>query len=86
MLNRAANALYWMCRYLERAESTARLIEVNLHLSLDLPGEEDTWKAVVETTGDREHFHRTTTKSPKGRPCWAFWPLIRAIPTRCWNA
>ncbi len=58
MLNRAANALYWMSRYLERAESTARLIEVNLHLSLDLPGEEDTWKAVVETTGDREHFHR----------------------------
>ncbi len=57
MLNRAANALYWMSRYLERAESTARLIEVNLHLSLDLPGEEDTWKAVVETTGDREHFH-----------------------------
>jgi len=57
MLNRAANALYWMCRYLERAESTARLIEVNLHLSLDLPGEEETWKAVVETTGDREHFH-----------------------------
>ncbi len=38
MLNRAANALYWMSRYLERAESTARLIQVNLLLSLDLPG------------------------------------------------
>jgi len=56
MLNRAANALYWMSRYLERAESTARLIEVNLHLSLDLPALEESWEAVVETTGDKEHF------------------------------
>lgn len=58
MLNRTANALYWMSRYLERAESTARLMEVNLQLSLDLPTEaEGTWEAVVETTGDLDLFH-----------------------------
>jgi uncharacterized alpha-E superfamily protein len=57
MLSRTANALYWMSRYLERAECTARLIEVNLHLSLDLPADEaEAWDAVVATTGDQEAF------------------------------
>jgi len=36
MLSRVADSLYWMNRYLERAEHTARLVEVNLGLSLDL--------------------------------------------------
>ena len=28
MLSRTANNLYWMARYVERAESTARILEV----------------------------------------------------------
>ena len=35
MLSRVADSLYWMSRYLERAEHTARLVSVNLHLTLD---------------------------------------------------
>jgi uncharacterized alpha-E superfamily protein len=35
MLSRVADSLYWMSRYLERAEHTARLIDLNLELSLD---------------------------------------------------
>jgi uncharacterized alpha-E superfamily protein len=35
MLSRVADSLYWMTRYLERAEHTARLIDVNLTLMLD---------------------------------------------------
>jgi uncharacterized alpha-E superfamily protein len=35
MLSRVADNLYWMSRYLERAEHTARLIDVNLNLMLD---------------------------------------------------
>lgn len=35
MLSRVANSLYWMSRYLERAEHTARVIDVNLILMLD---------------------------------------------------
>ena len=30
MLSRMADALYWMSRYLERADNTARLLEINL--------------------------------------------------------
>jgi len=35
MLSRVADSLYWMSRYLERAEHTARLIDVDLQLHLD---------------------------------------------------
>ena len=35
MLSRVADSLYWMSRYLERAEHTARVVEVNLNLTLD---------------------------------------------------
>jgi uncharacterized alpha-E superfamily protein len=37
MLSRVAQNIYWMSRYLERAEDTARLINVNANLLLDLP-------------------------------------------------
>jgi uncharacterized alpha-E superfamily protein len=35
MLSRVAESLYWMSRYLERAEHTARLIDVDVQLRLD---------------------------------------------------
>ena len=35
MLSRVADNLYWMSRYLERAEHTVRLLSVNLNLMLD---------------------------------------------------
>jgi uncharacterized alpha-E superfamily protein len=37
MLSRVADSLYWMSRYLERAEHTARLVDANLVLMLDQP-------------------------------------------------
>ncbi|MGI4758521.1 MAG: alpha-E domain-containing protein, partial [Janthinobacterium lividum] len=37
MLSRVADSLYWMSRYLERAEHTTRLLDVNLNLMLDEP-------------------------------------------------
>jgi uncharacterized alpha-E superfamily protein len=57
MLSRTAACLYWMNRYLERAESIARLVESTVHLSLDLPAEaEDAWEALVASSGDLEPF------------------------------
>ena len=35
MLSRVAASLYWMSRYLERAENIARLLDVNLQISVD---------------------------------------------------
>jgi uncharacterized alpha-E superfamily protein len=57
LLSRVADSLYWMARYIERAENVARFIGVNLHLSLDQPSyEESQWGATVDTTGDGRAF------------------------------
>jgi uncharacterized alpha-E superfamily protein len=36
MLSRVADSIYWLNRYIERAENVARFIDVNLQLILDL--------------------------------------------------
>lgn len=53
MLSRVADSLYWMSRYLERAEHTARLLDVNLNLMLDesLSSAEHRWLRVLHTLG-----------------------------------
>jgi uncharacterized alpha-E superfamily protein len=57
MLSRVADAIYWVNRYVERAESVARFVDVNLHLSLDLPhGTSADWAPIVATTGDDAVF------------------------------
>ena len=57
MLSRVANSIYWMCRYIERAENVARFISVNLNLLLDLPSERGKhWEPLVLITGDQELF------------------------------
>ena len=35
MLSRVAENLYWISRYIERAENVARLLDVGFHLELD---------------------------------------------------
>lgn len=57
MLSRVANSIYWMCRYIERAENVARFINVNLNLLLDMPSEKGKhWEPLVMTTGDQAQF------------------------------
>lgn len=57
MLSRVANSIYWMNRYIERAENYSRLINVNLNISLDLPpGLSEQWLPLVLTTGDEHAF------------------------------
>lgn len=48
MLSRVAERLYWMARYLERAEDTARLTQAYTHLIMDIPkGSEPGWDILV---------------------------------------
>jgi uncharacterized alpha-E superfamily protein len=58
MLSRVADSIFWMSRYIERAENVARFVDVNLHLMLDLPGGmKEQWEPLVRITGDWEMFH-----------------------------
>lgn len=57
MLSRVAENVYWMARYLERAEDTARLLSVNSHLLLDLPRATKLgWSEIIAITGNDELF------------------------------
>ena len=66
MLSRVAELVYWMSRYVERAENVARVVDVNLHLMLDAPpGSDQQWPPLIQTTGDHEAFarrHREATR------------------------
>jgi len=68
MLSRVANSLYWMSRYLERAENTARIVDVNLQLLLDFRNLDDQtltghWVPIVESTGDEKAFFKRYEKA-----------------------
>ncbi|SLM32409.1 conserved hypothetical protein [Desulfamplus magnetovallimortis] len=59
MLSRVANSVYWMTRYIERAENIARFISVNLNLTLDFPSEVSRqWQPIIMATGDYELFEK----------------------------
>jgi uncharacterized alpha-E superfamily protein len=58
MLSRVANSIYWMNRYVERAENYARMIDVDLTLAMDLPPGivAEQWRPLIVTTGDEKVF------------------------------
>ncbi|WP_375175478.1 alpha-E domain-containing protein [Pseudooceanicola sp.] len=52
MLGKTANGLFWMYRYLERAENTSRLIETGQRMALTrLGSSEAEWKSILQTAG-----------------------------------
>lgn len=57
MLSRVAERIYWMCRYLERVENTARLIGTYGELLLDLPEEAGLdWSLPLTILGREEDY------------------------------
>jgi uncharacterized alpha-E superfamily protein len=61
MLSRVANTLYWMVRYVERADNLARLIDVNQQLLLDFESLDSErlrafWEPIILSNGDEELF------------------------------
>ncbi|AJE46198.1 alpha-E domain-containing protein [Celeribacter indicus] len=66
MLGKTANGLYWMYRYLERAENTSRLIETGQRIGLTRLGQDDgEWNSVMQSAGTLPGFrevHDEVTK------------------------
>ncbi len=63
MLSRIAESLYWIGRYVERAEDTARITDVNFHHTLGMGASPDDelrrqrqWEAVIAIVGDAQRF------------------------------
>ncbi|MCC5788432.1 MAG: alpha-E domain-containing protein [Opitutales bacterium] len=71
LLSRVADCLYWMSRYIERAENVARIVDVNLQLLLDSEDLNDSgmashWMPIVKSTGDEALFARLYDKPDSG--------------------
>ena len=85
MLSRVAESAFWMSRYVERAENLARIIDVNLHLLLDLPmrrAEEisQDWLPLLATLGDDEVFAKANRRKPSSTAVIEFLLFDRKHP------
>ena len=67
MLSRVADSLYWINRYIERAENISRFLEVSEAMALDCPpGSAEPWLPLVDAIGDRDSFEQMYSQgSPK---------------------
>ena len=66
MLSRVADSLYWINRYVERAENISRFVEVSEAMALDCPpGSAEPWLPLIDASGDRELFDKLC---PAGTP------------------
>lgn len=58
MLSRSAERLYWLARYMERTENTARLLSVYMNLMFDLPMDvEISWRNLLTIFGAEQAFY-----------------------------
>jgi uncharacterized alpha-E superfamily protein len=73
MLSRIADSLFWIARYMERAEDMARILEVNYHMLLD-PSTQTVrlrWGPLVAISGEQERFS-THYEQPDARNVFEF--------------
>lgn len=64
MLSRSAERLYWLARYMERAENTAKLVSVHMNLFMDLPkGVEMSWQQLIRINGSEQEFREKYKQS-----------------------
>ncbi|MBO1924666.1 alpha-E domain-containing protein [Thiomicrorhabdus sp. 6S3-12] len=57
MLSKVAERVYWLARYIERVENTARLAKVHSQLMLDLPKSVKlSWYGLVQITSNEDYF------------------------------
>ncbi|MDX2081332.1 MAG: alpha-E domain-containing protein [Terrimicrobiaceae bacterium] len=66
MLSRVADACFWLSRYMERAETNARILDVNIQLMLDFEEQnggtiQQHWQPILATLEDQELFSEIHT-------------------------
>src|ERR1041385_657246 len=87
MLSRTADSLYWMARYIERAENMARVADVACRMDLMRPLDQDPvviWQPALEAAGDPVGFaerHGAVNMTN----AVAYLALDRDNPTSIWR-
>ena len=68
LLARMAEAVYWAGRYLERAEGTARIVQVHTDAHVDMPvGEDVGWEPLLAIAGVDSEFDERYSEVVRGR-------------------
>ncbi|MEX0329808.1 MAG: alpha-E domain-containing protein [Puniceicoccaceae bacterium] len=85
MLSRVANSLYWLGRYLERAENLARLVEVNRYDALDTVGaasinSDQIWQPLLYATCSEDAYRTISESSPDAPDVASFITFSREHP------
>jgi uncharacterized alpha-E superfamily protein len=89
MLSRVADSLFWMSRYIERAENNARILDVNLQLLLDLANQSEVesaqqWNPVISSLEENELFESLYEK-PDGIAAAEFVTLQKKNPNSIYS-
>ena len=89
MLSRVADSLFWMSRYIERAENNARIADVNLQLQLDLentrdPDRQQQWNPIISSLEENEVF-TSLYQNPDGQAAVDFVCLQRKNPNSVYS-
>ena len=84
LLARYAGDIYWMARYMERADNLARLLEVNDVFARDRRGHHN-WHAIIDLNADRERFIKAHGE-PTPNSVAYFYMLDRENPTSILSA
>jgi len=89
MLSRVADSLFWLARYIERVENNARILDVNLQVTLDSDdggsdAEARAWKPILATLEDIKVFEAVTAKVNAETVC-DFVTRARENPNSIWS-
>jgi uncharacterized alpha-E superfamily protein len=86
MLSRIADSLFWIGRYMERADNTARILDVNYHMLLEQPP--DTyklrWDPLIAVTGERARFYKTFEEA-SAQSAFEFLGFSEDNPNSIWQ-
>jgi len=70
LLGRTANGLYWMARYIERAENMARLVDAGLRMALTRnEGDVEEWTSVIVSSGVEAGYRQKHAEFNAGNVC-----------------
>lgn len=79
LLSRYAECMFWLARYVERAENLARILEVQATFARDSKGTQD-WRVVLQINADADRFRKVHAE-PTAEAVLSFYLLERGNPT-----
>jgi uncharacterized alpha-E superfamily protein len=79
LLARYADCIFWLARYVERAENLARILDVNETFSRDSRGGQN-WRSIVQLNSDEERFF-ATHQTASGHSVVNFYVIDADNPT-----